>query len=171
MDVEFSWPIGMPLVRSLGNAPHGRIARVLFAWSETEEGQWFGVEAKEEIGRRPPRMLPWPIIRSALGALSHHHREFRQFLEQRAHLRHSRDRRQHGHRDFQFRTSLPERRHQRAVKPVAGCSPPGSAARREIPAPSIARDGRARPDPADPPGRRPGNLRVVLQHVRQVRLS
>ena len=37
-DVEFAWPIGMPLVRSLGreiwevrsNLPHGRIARVLF---------------------------------------------------------------------------------------------------------------------------------------------
>ena len=37
-DVEFSWPIGMPLVRSLGrelwevrsNLPRGRIARVLF---------------------------------------------------------------------------------------------------------------------------------------------
>jgi phage-related protein len=37
-DVEFSWPIGMPLVRSLGrdiwevrsSLPHGRIARVLF---------------------------------------------------------------------------------------------------------------------------------------------
>ena|SRR5207237_1400228 len=37
-DVEFSWPIGMPLVRSLGRGiwevrsslPHGRIARVLF---------------------------------------------------------------------------------------------------------------------------------------------
>jgi phage-related protein len=37
-DVEFSWPIGMPLVRSLGNGlwevrsslAHGRIARVLF---------------------------------------------------------------------------------------------------------------------------------------------
>src|SRR6516164_5640724 len=37
-DVEFSWPIGMPLVRSLGHhiwevrssLPHGRIARVLF---------------------------------------------------------------------------------------------------------------------------------------------
>jgi len=37
-DVEFSWPIGMPLVRSLGRElwevrsrlPHGRIARVLF---------------------------------------------------------------------------------------------------------------------------------------------
>lgn len=37
-DVEFSWPIGMPLVRSLGrdiwevrsNLRHGRIARVLF---------------------------------------------------------------------------------------------------------------------------------------------
>ena len=37
-DVEFSWPIGMPLVRSLGreiwevrsNLPHGRTARVLF---------------------------------------------------------------------------------------------------------------------------------------------
>jgi phage-related protein len=37
-DVEFSWPIGMPLVRSLGrelwevrsSLPHGRISRVLF---------------------------------------------------------------------------------------------------------------------------------------------
>ena len=37
-DVEFSWPIGMPLVRALGrelwevrsNLPRGRIARVLF---------------------------------------------------------------------------------------------------------------------------------------------
>jgi phage-related protein len=37
-DVEFSWPIGMPLVRSLGreisevrsSLPHGRIARILF---------------------------------------------------------------------------------------------------------------------------------------------
>lgn len=37
-DVEFSWPVGMPLVRSLGRniwevrscLPHGRIARVLF---------------------------------------------------------------------------------------------------------------------------------------------
>jgi len=37
-DIEFSWPIGMPLVRSLGrdiwevrsSLPHGRIARVLF---------------------------------------------------------------------------------------------------------------------------------------------
>lgn len=37
-DAEFSWPIGMPLVRSLGGGlwevrsslPHGRIARVLF---------------------------------------------------------------------------------------------------------------------------------------------
>jgi len=37
-DVEFSWPIGMPLVRSLGDElwevrsslPYGRIARVLF---------------------------------------------------------------------------------------------------------------------------------------------
>ncbi len=37
-DVEFSWPIGMPLVRSLGNGlwevrsrlPRGRIARVIF---------------------------------------------------------------------------------------------------------------------------------------------
>jgi phage-related protein len=37
-DVEFSWPIGMPLVRALGSGlwevrsslPHGRIARVIF---------------------------------------------------------------------------------------------------------------------------------------------
>jgi phage-related protein len=43
-DVEFSWPIGMPLVRSLGrelwevrsSLPRGRIARVLFC---VEEGR------------------------------------------------------------------------------------------------------------------------------------
>lgn len=37
-DVEFSWPLGMPLVRSLGrelwevrsSLPHGRIARIIF---------------------------------------------------------------------------------------------------------------------------------------------
>jgi phage-related protein len=41
-DVEFSWPIGMPLVRSLGRdlwevrsgLPRGRIARVLFCLEE-----------------------------------------------------------------------------------------------------------------------------------------
>jgi|SRR6476646_7021704 phage-related protein len=41
-DVEFSWPIGMPLVRALGrelwevrsNLRHGRIARVLFCVEE-----------------------------------------------------------------------------------------------------------------------------------------
>ena len=41
-DVEFSWPIGMPLVRSLGSRiwevrsslRHGRIARVLFCAEE-----------------------------------------------------------------------------------------------------------------------------------------
>jgi len=41
-DVEFSWPIGMPLARSLGRGlwevrsslPHGRIARVLFCGEE-----------------------------------------------------------------------------------------------------------------------------------------
>ena len=41
-DVEFSWPIGMPLVRSLGrelwevrsSLPRGRIARVIFCIAE-----------------------------------------------------------------------------------------------------------------------------------------
>jgi phage-related protein len=41
-DVEFSWPIGMPLVRSLGRGlwevrsslPHGRIARLIFCVDE-----------------------------------------------------------------------------------------------------------------------------------------
>lgn len=41
-DVEFSWPMGMPLVRSLGqelwevrsSLPHGRIARVIFCVEE-----------------------------------------------------------------------------------------------------------------------------------------
>jgi len=44
-DVEFAWPIGMPLVRSLGNElwevrsslPRGRIARVIFC---VERGAW-----------------------------------------------------------------------------------------------------------------------------------
>ena len=43
-DVEFSWPIGMPLVRSLGRGiwevrsslPDGRIARVLFSVEQDE---------------------------------------------------------------------------------------------------------------------------------------
>ena len=43
-DVEFSWPIGMPLVRSLGSGlwevrsslPHGRIARILFCVFEEQ---------------------------------------------------------------------------------------------------------------------------------------
>jgi phage-related protein len=43
-DVEFSWPIGLPLVRSLGgelwevrsHLPHGRIARVIFC---VDQGQ------------------------------------------------------------------------------------------------------------------------------------
>eukprot|EP00456_Euglypha_rotunda_P059600 TRINITY_DN49813_c0_g1_i1.p1 TRINITY_DN49813_c0_g1~~TRINITY_DN49813_c0_g1_i1.p1 ORF type:complete len:108 (-),score=5.41 TRINITY_DN49813_c0_g1_i1:376-699(-) len=43
-DVESSWPIGMPLVRSLSNGcwevrstlPHGRIARVLFCVLEEQ---------------------------------------------------------------------------------------------------------------------------------------
>lgn len=41
-DVEFAWPIGMPLVRAMGqglwevrsNLPRGRIARVLFCTDE-----------------------------------------------------------------------------------------------------------------------------------------
>ena len=41
-DVEFSWPIGMPLVRPLGrelwevrsNLPHGRFVVFCFAWRE-----------------------------------------------------------------------------------------------------------------------------------------
>jgi phage-related protein len=45
-DVEFSWPIGLPLVRSLGRGlwevrsslTHGRIARVIFS---VEQGQMF----------------------------------------------------------------------------------------------------------------------------------
>src|SRR5271168_2586033 len=45
-DVEFSWPIGMPLVRSLGRGlwevrsslPRGRIARVLFLRRAGEYG-------------------------------------------------------------------------------------------------------------------------------------
>lgn len=43
-DVEFSWPIGMPLVRSLGDGlwevrsglPQGRIARVLFCIADEQ---------------------------------------------------------------------------------------------------------------------------------------
>jgi DNA-binding Xre family transcriptional regulator len=68
-DVEFSWPIGMPLVRALGKGlwevrsdlTQGRIARVLFCINEgrivarlrqedtedTKQRSGFGVEAKE----------------------------------------------------------------------------------------------------------------------------
>lgn len=43
-DVEYSWPIGMPLVRAMGrglwevrsNLPSGRIARILFCIDESE---------------------------------------------------------------------------------------------------------------------------------------
>ena len=56
-DVEFSWPIGMPLVSSLGRdlwevrsrLPRGRIARVLFC---VEQGRWFCSTASS---RRPKR--------------------------------------------------------------------------------------------------------------------
>src|SRR5580658_7299155 len=54
-DVEFSWPIGMPLVRSLGrelwevrsSLPRGRIARVIFCVEHVlcgtrRHGAWLG---------------------------------------------------------------------------------------------------------------------------------
>src|SRR5437762_664487 len=55
-DVEFSWPIGMPLVRSLGDElwevrsslPHGRIARVLCG----SKNRWCSFTASS---RRPGR--------------------------------------------------------------------------------------------------------------------
>jgi hypothetical protein len=57
-DVEFSWPIGMPLVGSLGRElwevrsrlPRGRIARVFFAWSK---GVWCCFTASSRRLKRP----------------------------------------------------------------------------------------------------------------------
>jgi len=59
-DVEFSWPIGMPLVRSLGrelweirsSLPRGRIARVLFC---VEQGGMVLLHAFIKKTRKTPQ--------------------------------------------------------------------------------------------------------------------
>ena len=59
-DVEFSWPIGMPLVRSLGrelwevrsSLPRGRIARVLFC---VEEGRMMLLHGFIKKTRKTPQ--------------------------------------------------------------------------------------------------------------------
>ena len=59
-DVEFSWPIGMPLVRSLGrelwevrsSLPHGRIARVIFC---VENGCMVLLHVFMKKGQKTPR--------------------------------------------------------------------------------------------------------------------
>jgi phage-related protein len=64
-DVEFSWPIGMPLVRALGrelwevrsNLRHGRIARVLFCVEEECMVLLHGFIKKTP--KRPRRSSTW----------------------------------------------------------------------------------------------------------------
>jgi phage-related protein len=59
-DVEFSWPIGMPLVRSLGNEvwevrsslPRGRIARVIFC---VEQGSMVLLHGFMKKSQKPPQ--------------------------------------------------------------------------------------------------------------------
>ena len=59
-DVEFSWPIGMPLVRSLGrelwevrsHLPRGRIARVLFCVDEGTHGAAPRLHQEDSKNRR-----------------------------------------------------------------------------------------------------------------------
>jgi phage-related protein len=59
-DVEFSWPIGMPLVRPLGrelwevrsSLPRGRIARVLFC---AEEGRMVLLHGFVKKTRKTPQ--------------------------------------------------------------------------------------------------------------------
>ncbi len=56
-DVEFAWPIGIPLVRSLrrdlcevrSSLPHGRIARVIF-WVEPDAIDSSDVALKSKTG-------------------------------------------------------------------------------------------------------------------------
>jgi phage-related protein len=62
-DVEFSWPIGMPLVRSLGrdiwevrsSLPHGRIARVLFCVEKDCMVLLHGFMKKTQKTQKTPR--------------------------------------------------------------------------------------------------------------------
>jgi hypothetical protein len=63
-DVEFAWPIGMPLCRSLGDGLWeirsdlgGRIARVVFCVSN---GRMVLLPASSRrVGRRRPQTAPW----------------------------------------------------------------------------------------------------------------
>jgi phage-related protein len=64
-DVEFSWPIGMPLCRSLGKGlwevrsdlPSGRIARVIFCVTNSQMIRLHGFVKKTQ--RHPRRISSW----------------------------------------------------------------------------------------------------------------
>lgn len=80
-DVEFSWPIGMPLVRPLGRElwevrsalPHGRIARVLFCVEENCMILLHGFMKKPK--KHPNGKLIWRL--GASGELEHEEKEHR----------------------------------------------------------------------------------------------
>ncbi len=68
-DVEFSWPIGMPLIRSLGQGlwevrsglAHGRIARVLFCVAREQMVLLHGFIKKTQ--KTPPRDIDLALKR------------------------------------------------------------------------------------------------------------
>jgi len=73
-DVEFSWPIGMPLVRPLGrelweirsSLPRGRIARVLFCVEQGSMVLLHGFIKKTQ--KTPPREINLALKRKRGGA-------------------------------------------------------------------------------------------------------
>ena len=86
-DVEFSWPIGLPLVRSLGkelwevrsSLPRGRIARVISA------SQRIMLSCSTVLSRRPRKLrnpkLPW---RSGANGRAHEKEKYRFVIRQLA---------------------------------------------------------------------------------------
>jgi phage-related protein len=72
-DVEFSWPIGLPLVRSLGNElwevrsslPSGRIARVIFCIAEKHAVLLHGFIKKTQ--KTPPSEIDLALRRKREG--------------------------------------------------------------------------------------------------------
>ena len=73
-DVEFSWPIGMPLVRSLGrglwevrsNLRHGRIARVVFCVERERMVLLHGFVKKSR--KTPPHDIDLALKRNSGGS-------------------------------------------------------------------------------------------------------
>jgi phage-related protein len=72
-DVEFSWPIGMPLVRSLGNPlwevrsdiTHGRIARIIFCVVEDQMVLLHGFIKKTQKTPKSDINLAWKRMKGA----------------------------------------------------------------------------------------------------------